>query len=192
MTPNPITLFKQWFEEAHQCGLTEPDAMTLATSTKDGHPSARIVLLRQVDERGFVFFTNHTSRKGHEALDNPHAALCCYWMPLKRQVRVEGTIIPTSDAEADSYFADRGRGSQISAWASLQSQPLAKREDFLQRVEDITKKYEGKVIPRPPFWSGFRVVPQQIEFWEDRPHRMHHRELFSKTEHGWEMGILYP
>lgn len=189
---DPILLFKSWFDEAHLCGLSEPDAMTLATASKDGTPSARVVLLRQVDERGFVFFTNLTSRKGKELLANPQAALCFHWMPLKKQVRVEGHAVVVSDAEADIYFQGRPRGSQVSAWASLQSQMMQHPDDFINQVKKITHKYEGQVIPRPPFWSGFRIIPHSIEFWQEGEYRMHIRDIYRNIGQQWEVARYYP
>jgi len=189
---NPLPLFKAWLLEAMSCGLSEPNAMTLATVDNNGSPSARIVLLRGVDERGFVFYTNFTSRKGQELQQTPRAALCFYWMPLKKQVRIEGRSIQVSDEEADHYFATRPRGSQISAWASKQSSPMANAKDFSHRIDELTKRYEGVEVPRPPFWSGFRIVPERIEFWEEGKFRMHTRHLHTKTDKGWKRELLYP
>jgi pyridoxamine 5'-phosphate oxidase len=189
---DPIALFHRWFEEAHHAGLSEPDAMMLATATRQGIPSARVVLLRQVDERGFVFFTNFTSRKGTELLENPHAALGFYWMPLKKQVRVEGTVMAVSADEADRYFAARPRGSQISAWASKQSAAMEHPGDFAERVKEITRRFEDQPVPRPPFWSGFRVVPERIEFWQEGEFRMHTRDIYTREGAGWSVGRYYP
>lgn len=189
---NPIALFKAWFDEAHSCGLKEPNAMTLATATKEGIPSARVVLLRNVDERGFVFFTNLTSRKGKELHENPHAALCFHWMPLERQVRVEGRVERVSEKEADEYFSLRPRGSQIGAWASKQSSVMEQEQDLPFRVQEITKQFSGDSIPRPFFWSGFRLIPERIEFWQERPYRLHTRITYTKTAQGWEIARLYP
>jgi pyridoxamine 5'-phosphate oxidase len=191
-TTNPIALFQTWFDEAHHCGLSEPDAMTIATATKQGIPSTRIVLLRHVDEHGFVFYTNLTSKKGTELQENPYVSLNFHWMPLKKQVRVEGIAQQVSDEEADRYFANRVRGSQISAWASKQSEEIEYSEAFAERVENITQQYAEQPLPRPPFWSGFRIVPYQIEFWQERPFRMHEREIYQKTIQGWEVGKYYP
>lgn len=189
---NPIPLFKTWFEEAHHCGLIEPDAMTLATASKAGRPSARVVLLRKVDEEGFVFFTNLTSRKSKELIENPFASLCFHWMPLQKQVRVEGSVVQVSDAEADYYFQNRQRGSQIGAWASKQSEKMEHPDDFMNQVKVITEKYEGRPIPRPPFWSGFRVIPHWIEFWQEREFRMHIRDIYRKDGQDWTVGRYYP
>lgn len=166
--------------------------MTLATATATGAPSARIVLLKAYDERGFVFYTNFTSRKGAEFLENPKAALVFYWAPLDKQVRIEGTLSPVSDAEADAYFASRERHRQAGAWASLQSQPLDKRETLLARVEEIEAQYKGRDIPRPPHWTGMRLAPQRIEFWHQRDARLHDREVFTRSGQGWEHTLLYP
>ena len=189
---DPIKKFAAWFGEVQSVGTKEPTAMTLATATSTGMPSARIVLLKAYDARGFVFYTNLTSRKGQEMIENPHASLLFYWPTLDKQVRIEGTLGPVSDAEADAYFASRERHRQAGAWASLQSQPLDARETLLQRVDAIEKKYEGKDIPRPPHWSGTRLSPQRIEFWHQRDARLHDREVYTKTGDGWSHTLLYP
>lgn len=189
---NPITLFKSWFAEAHSCGLKEPDSMVVATATKEGLPSARVALLRKVDEKGFVFFTNLTSRKGKELHSNPHAALCFYWMPLMRQVRVEGTVERCSEKEADEYFLSRPRGSQIGAWASKQSSIMEEEGELPKRIQEIADKFAGEPIPRPFFWSGFRVIPTRIEFWQEGKYRLHTRIVYSKTAQGWNVERLYP
>lgn len=189
---NPIEKFARWFGEAQTCGLKEPTAMTLATATPQGIPSARIVLLKAYDERGFVFYTNFASRKGAEMLENPHAALVFYWSALDKQVRIEGGLSPVSDAEADLYFATRERHKQAGAWASLQSQPLDSRTTLMERAADIEAQYEGRAIPRPPHWSGMRLAPQRIEFWHQRDARLHDREVFTRTDAGWDHTLLYP
>lgn len=189
---NPIEKFAQWFGEAQTSGMKEPTAMTLATATPEGKPSARIVLLKGYDERGFSFYTNFTSRKGEEMLENPHAALAFYWPVLDKQIRIEGTLSPVTDAEADLYFASRERHRQAGAWASLQSKPLDRRETLMQRVEAVEQQYEGRDIPRPPHWSGMRLTPQTIEFWHQRDARLHEREIFTRAGHGWEHTLLYP
>ena len=166
--------------------------MTLATATASGAPSARIVLLKAYDERGFVFYTNFTSRKAAEFLENPQAALVFYWAALDKQVRIEGTLRQVSDAEADAYFASRERHKQAGAWASLQSQPLDKRETLLARVEEMEAHYQGRDIPRPPHWTGMRLAPQRIEFWHQRDARLHEREVFARCGDGWEHTLLYP
>lgn len=190
----PIHKFSEWFAAAKACAtLREPTAMTLATATASGIPSARIVLLKDHGEHGFVFYTNHTSRKSHEILENPHAALCFYWMPLDRQVRVEGTIARVADAVADAYFMSRPRTRQIGAWASLQSQPLDRRETLDARVDQLTASYEGKPIPRPPHWSGWQLTPRSIEFWEQSEARLHTREIYTRDASGlWQHSLLYP
>lgn len=189
---DPIKKFAAWFGEVQATGIKEPTAMTLATATATGMPSARIVLLKAYDERGFVFYTNLTSRKGQEMGENPHAALLFYWPSLDKQVRIEGTLSRVSDAEADAYFASRERHRQAGAWASLQSQPLDARETLLARVDAIEKQYEGKDIPRPPHWSGTRLAPLKIEFWHQRDARLHDREIYTKTGGGWSHTLLYP
>lgn len=192
-TENPFRLFKEWFEDVQKLALEEPTAMTLATSTPDGHPSARIVLLKSYDERGFCFFTNITSQKGQELISNPHAALCFYWMQLHRQVRVQGRIERVSEKEADDYFASRRRGSQIGAWASKQSTAMQHADDLITRVQEITTQFEGQTIPRPPFWSGFRLVPERIEFWQEGEYRLHTRLVYTRTnDEDWTVTRLYP
>ncbi len=192
---HPITLFQDWLDTAKRHdAISEPTAMTVATASKDGHPSARILLLKEVNHEGFTFYTNLNSRKSGELHANPVASLCFYWMPLKRQVRVEGKITPVSDAEADAYFASRARGSQIGAWASQQSQPLANRESFEAAIKAVEQKYDGQDVPRPEHWSGWRLVPYSIEFWEEREFRLHDRGIFTRTDDGadWQFSLLYP
>lgn len=189
---NPIALFSQWFEEVKKLGLREPDAATIATATKEGMPSARILLLKHFDEKGFCFFTNLTSRKGKEIHDNPNAALCFFWDAILRQVRIEGQVERVSEKEADDYFARRERGSQIGAWASKQSYIMEDPEDLPNRIKEVAGQFEGQVIPRPPFWSGFRVVPKTIEFWQSGEFRLNTRILYTKTHSGWESDRLYP
>lgn len=190
---DPIALFRTWLDDATQCkAIDEPTAMTLATADRDGSPYARIVLLKNVDDRGFTFYTNLGSAKVHQLHENPHAALCFYWMPLDRQVRVRGAVEPVSDEEADAYFDSRPRDSRIGAWASKQSQPLEGRFVLEKRVAKYAARYAIGRVPRPTFWSGFRVVPAAIEFWLKQPFRLHDRRLYTRTQHGWDQVGLYP
>lgn len=189
---DPIARFAEIFAQVQKVFLPEPNAMTLATVSADGRPSARVVLLKGFDERGFVFYTNLESRKGRELAANPYAALCFHWMPLEQQVRVEGRIEKVSDAEADAYFATRPRGAQIGAWASKQSRTLATREELEARVKAVEEKFAGRDVPRPPFWSGFRVIPERLEFWQSRQSRLHDRTVYSKQGNKWIIEKLYP
>ncbi|AGC42653.1 pyridoxamine 5'-phosphate oxidase [Myxococcus stipitatus DSM 14675] len=190
--PDPIQRFADVLERARQAIPVDPNAVVVATVDADGRPSARVVLLKDFDQRGFVFFTNHESRKGRELLGQPFAALCFYWQPLDEQVRVEGRVEVVSPQEADAYFHSRARGSQVGAWASLQSRPLGSREELENRVEDVEKRYAGGEVPRPPHWSGFRVVPDRIEFWHARPSRLHDRHVYLRDGEGWRAQMLYP
>jgi pyridoxamine 5'-phosphate oxidase len=189
---DPIALFGTWMAEATASELNDPNAMCLATSTRSGAPSARMVLLKDVDARGFVFYTNLESRKGGELAANPQVALCFHWKSLARSVRVEGLAEPVSAAEADAYYASRARGSRIGAWASRQSRPLESRFALEKRVAEVTLKYPIGEIPRPDFWSGFRVAPARIEFWRDMPFRLHERRVFHRGADGWSIEALYP
>ena len=189
---DPIELFKSWFAEAAKAEPADPNAVALATADASGRPSVRMVLLKDVDARGFVFYTNRESRKGLEIQANPQAALCFYWKSLDRQVRVEGGIEPVAEAEADSYFASRDRASQIGAWASRQSRPLESRFALERRIAEFTAKFHVGTVPRPPFWSGFRLVPAAIEFWRERPFRLHDRTVYHRDAGAWSARKLYP
>jgi pyridoxamine 5'-phosphate oxidase len=189
---DPIEQFRAWMVDAEQSEPNDPNAMTLATCTPDGVPSARMVLLKGVDDRGFLFYTNLGSAKATELAANPRAALCFHWKSLRRQVRVSGPVGPVSDAEADAYFATRARISQLGAWASKQSRPLKGRFELEARVAKYTARFSIGSVPRPPFWSGFCVAPDVIEFWEDRPFRLHMRYVYRRSEKGWDTEELYP
>ena len=189
---DPILLFKRWLEEAQASEPNDPTAMTLATADASGQPSARMVLLKDADSAGFVFYTNLESRKGDELRTNPKAALLFHWKSLRRQVRIEGRVEPVSGAEADAYYASRPRGSQIGAWASDQSRPLESRFHLERRVAEVTARHLVGAIPRPPHWSGFRVVPSVLEFWQDKPFRLHDRLVYRRTADGWATSRLFP
>jgi len=189
---DPFRQFALWFEEAEVKEPNDPSAMALATVGADGMPAVRMVLLKGVDERGFVFYTNLESRKGEQLAGQPLAALCFHWKSLRRSVRVEGTVEAVAAAEADAYFATRARSSQIGAWASSQSRPLAGRFELEKRIARFTAQFGVGAVPRPPHWSGFRVLPRRIEFWEDRPFRLHDRLVFHRNDAGWRTEKLYP
>jgi pyridoxamine 5'-phosphate oxidase len=189
---DPIDQFSAWFAQAQASEPNDPNAMALATSDANGAPHVRMVLLKGVGAEGFTFYTNQESDKAVQIAARPFAALLFHWKSLRRQVRVEGMVLSVSDADADAYFASRGRESQLGAWASDQSRPLDARTTFEARFEALKASYDGKDVPRPPHWSGFLVQPSRIEFWEDRPHRLHHRQVFVRHGTGWTEGLLYP
>lgn len=193
--PDPIEMFIELYAQARRLDplvIREPDAMTLATADRDGRPSARLVLLKGVDVRGFTFYTNLESRKALDLAANPVAALCFYWFPLDVQIRVEGTVVQVPDDEADEYFATRPRGSQIGAWASDQSRTIPRADELEERVVRYEAEFEGREVPRPPHWSGFRVTPVRMEFWRNRANRLHDRVLYTHDGAGWRAETLYP
>ena len=191
--PNPFEQFAQWFEEGAAAEPILPEAVTLATASKDGKPSSRVVLLKKFDESGFVFYTNYASRKGTELAENPKAALCFYWRQLERQISVTGTVTQVSREESEAYFRTRPRGSQLGALASRQSQVTASREVLEKRFEQVMAEYEGKEIPLPSYWGGYRLAPTTIEFWQGRPNRMHDRLLYSRQSGSqWKIERLAP
>lgn len=192
MAQDPFSLFDAWFAEARSSEPNDPSAMALATADARGRPSVRMVLLKAHGPAGFVFYTNDHSAKGAQLAANPHAALLFHWKSLRRQVRIEGPVIRVSDAVADAYFATRGRDSQLGAWASDQSRPLDSRDSFERRFEDVSRRFKDRDVPRPPHWGGYRVAPECIEFWLDRPHRLHERRLFVRNGESWSEGLLYP
>jgi pyridoxamine 5'-phosphate oxidase len=192
---DPIERFRKVYAEAEKIDrsiIAEPNAMALGTIEKGGQPSVRIVLLKGFDERGFVFYTNYEGRKGRELLAHPKAALCFYWSPINTQIRVEGEVTKVSDQEADAYFATRARASQIGAWASRQSKPLESPNALDERVARYEKEFAGRDVPRPKFWSGFRVAPERIEFWKAKANRLHERHLYVRDGDGWQIETLYP
>lgn len=189
---NPIRRFQLWWSDVHDGVAQEPAAMVVASVDERGRPSARVVLLRAFDERGFVFYTNLGSRKGRELLAQPHAALNFFWEPLHRQVRVEGTVTQVRDEEADAYFASRPRESQLSAWASQQSQPLPDEDELWGRFAELEERFAGAAVPRPPRWSGLRVAPDRIEFWQEGPFRRHRRDEYQLRDGRWVRQMLQP
>ncbi len=189
---DPIDLFSEWFDAANESGILLPEAVTLATATPDGTPSARMVLLKEFSDRGFEFYTNFGSRKARELDRNPKAALLAYWPVLQRQVRIEGTVERVSPEEANTYFRTRARGSKLGAWASRQSEELKSADDLRARFERYDARFEGSEVPLPSFWGGYRLKPERIEFWQGRLNRLHDRLVFCRTESGWEPTRLYP
>jgi pyridoxamine 5'-phosphate oxidase len=189
---DPFALFDEWFAEAKASEPNDPEAMALATADDVGNPEVRMVLLKGHGPDGFIFYTNEQSAKAEQIAANPRAALLFHWKSLRRQVRIEGQTERVSAEQADAYFATRARDSQLGAWASDQSRPLDSRATFEQRFEEVQRRYEGKNVPRPPHWGGYLVVPERIEFWTDRPHRLHERRLFVRDGNDWSEGLLYP
>ena len=185
-------MFDEWFAQARASEPNDPEAMALASATPNGRPSVRIVLLKGHGPDGFTFYTNLDSRKGAELAANSRAALLFHWKSLRRQVRIEGSVEPVADREADAYFATRSRDSQLGAWASYQSRPLDNRATFERRYEEMTRRFDGETVTRPTRWSGFRLKPELFEFWSDRPHRLHERRQFTAVADGWREGLLYP
>ena len=192
MATDPFALFDEWLAEARTSEINDPEAMALATADTSGQPSVRMVLLKGHGPDGFVFYTNEQSAKGEDLAANPRAGLLFHWKSRRRQVRVEGKVERVPDAQADVYFATRARDSQLGAWASDQSRRLDSRQTFESRFEEVKRRFEGDDVPRPPHWRGYRVVPERVEFWLDRPHRLHERRLFTRDGDGWSEGLLYP
>ena len=190
--PDPIEKFRSRFAAARREEAADPTAAALATATPDGRPSVRIVLVKEVDERGFRFYTNLGSRKARELAANPQAALCFHWPTLAEQVRAEGPVTPLEPEESDAYFAARPRAAQLGAWASRQSEPLSGRAELLARVAAVTAKHPVGEVPRPPFWAGFRLLPERMEFWKAGEYRLHDRELYRRADGGWTLELLYP
>ena len=189
---DPFALFDEWYAQARETELNDSNAMALATADAQGRPSVRMVLLKGHGPDGFIFYTNFEGRKAGDLLANPHAALLFHWKSVRRQIRIEGSVGPVDDATADAYFATRSRDSQLGAWASDQSRPLPSRAVFMDRYEEVRARFEGGAVPRPPHWSGFRLTPERIEFWQDREHRLHERRVLSRQENAWNEGLLYP
>ncbi len=192
MADDPFALFDSWYADARDSELNDPNAMALATVNGEGQPSVRMVLLKGHGPDGFVFYTNREGRKAADLAAVPKAALLFHWKSLRRQIRIEGPVTLATDAESDAYFASRGRDSQLGAWASDQSRPLADRDTFEARFAEMTERFEGGDVPRPPHWGGYRVTPRVIEFWQDRAHRLHERRVFTRSGSDWSEGLLFP
>lgn len=192
LQPDPVEMFRRWFAFAKKARLHQPNALCIATATPEGAPSSRMVLLKGFDERGFVFYTNYESRKGGELAVNQKAAMLFFWSELHRQVRIEGTITQVTREESERYFHSRPRGSQLGAWASHQSRPLASREELMQREKEFEQKYAGQDVPLPPYWGGFRLVPRTFEFWQGRAYRLHDRFVYTRSAAGWLTQRLSP
>ena len=190
--PDPFALFDRWYREAREAGLYLPESMALATATADGRPSVRQVLLKAFDERGFVFYTNYDSRKGQEIAENPRAALAVHWPILQRQVRINGSVEKTTEEESRAYFSTRPRGSRVAAWASDQSSLLAGRAELERRFREAQERFTGGDVPLPPFWGGYRVIPETIGFWQGRANRLHDRLRFTRVGEEWKIDRLYP
>jgi pyridoxamine 5'-phosphate oxidase len=192
MNTEPIVRFRELLAQAEQLDIQSHNAFALATTGKDLQPTVRMVLLKDVDERGLVFYTNLQSRKGRQLTENARASACFWWPQLQRQVRIEGGVERVNDQEADKYFASRPRGSQIAAWASNQSSELSSRDMLLGAAASLTAKYKGQAIPRPPYWSGYRLVPERFEFWKEHADRLHEREVYTRQASGWKISLLAP
>jgi len=192
MQTDPFALFDEWFALARESELNDSNAMALATVNADGQPAVRMVLLKGHGPDGFIFYTNQQSRKADDLRAVRKAALLFHWKSLRKQIRIEGAVTPVDDATADAYFATRSRDSRLGAWASEQSRPLPDRATFEQRYAEMQARFADGPVPRPPHWSGYRVTPERMEFWEDGAHRLHHRRLFTPAPHGWDVGLLYP
>ena len=192
-TNHPFRKFSVWYEEARSNkAIPDASAMALSTASRHGAVSSRMVLLKALDQNGFIFYTNLQSRKSQQLEENQNAALCFYWAPMGRQIRVEGYCEPVTDKEADAYFASRPRNSQLGAWASKQSEEIESREKLVEAFQKYEKKFEGVEVPRPPHWSGWRLIPGRIEFWQEEPYRLHRRELYLRSASGWEQSLLQP